>query len=83
MKIPPEQISPFWGGTSDPAQDRYLSTRQVRQRYADASDMWLWRRLHDNSGFPKPLEISGRRFWKLSALIEWEHHRAHPTEAAA
>jgi predicted DNA-binding transcriptional regulator AlpA len=55
----------------------------VRARYADASDMWLWRRLNDDSGFPKPLEICGRRFWKLSALIAWERNRAVNAPEAA
>jgi hypothetical protein len=55
--------------------DRYLNSRQVRARYADVSDMWLHQRLKDDSGFPKPLEICGRRFWKLSDLLDWERDR--------
>jgi predicted DNA-binding transcriptional regulator AlpA len=43
--------------------------------------MWLWRRLKDGSGFPKPLEICGRRFWKLSDLVAWERARASRVEA--
>jgi len=38
--------------------------------------MWIWRRLKDESGFPRPLDISGRRFWRLSSLIVWERNRA-------
>jgi predicted DNA-binding transcriptional regulator AlpA len=68
--IPSDQLSPCGGAGSE--EDRYLTARQVRRRYGDASDMWIWRRLNDGSGFPKPLEISGRRFWKLSDLIAWE-----------
>jgi len=67
----------------DPAQDRYLSARQVRERFAGASDMWLWRRLNDDSGFPKPFEIAGRRFWKLSELIAWERAWANKSRPAA
>jgi predicted DNA-binding transcriptional regulator AlpA len=78
--IPPEQLGPCASCASD---DRYLNARQVRARYADASDMWLWRRLNDDSGFPKPLEICGRRFWKLSALIAWERNRAVNAPEAA
>jgi hypothetical protein len=44
----------------------------VRQRYGNASDMWLWRRLRDDSKFPRPIEIRKRRYWKLSELIMWE-----------
>ena len=40
--------------------DRYLTSRQVRARFGEVSDMWIWRRLTDGSGFPPPIEI-GRR----------------------
>ena len=65
---------PPW--TLAPQADRFLNSRQVRERYAGASDMWLWRRLNDDSDFPKPIEIAGRRYWKLSALVAWERARA-------
>jgi predicted DNA-binding transcriptional regulator AlpA len=52
--------------------DYFLTAVQVRQRYGNASDMWLWRRLRDDSNFPRPIEISRRRYWKLSELIAWE-----------
>ena len=57
---------------SDDEHERLLNAGQVRRRYGNASDMWLWRRLHDSSGFPQPIVICGRRFWKLCALVEWE-----------
>jgi hypothetical protein len=57
---------------SDNENERLLSAAQVKRRYGNASDMWLWRRLHDSSGFPHPLLICPRRFWKLSALVAWE-----------
>ena len=56
----------------DPTEDRFLSAKNTRSRYGDASDMWLWRRLHDDSGFPHPTIINKRRFWKLSELVAWE-----------
>jgi predicted DNA-binding transcriptional regulator AlpA len=77
--MPPIPTEPCSPGS---AEDRYLSARQVRARYADASDMWIWRRLNDDSRFPKPLEICGRRFWKLSDLIAWERNQAVKSEAA-
>ena len=67
--VPPDQLGVRTG------EDRFLTTRQVRARYGDASEMWIWRRLQDASGFPKPMEICGRRFWKLSDLIAWERSR--------
>ena len=53
----------------------YLPASQVRTRYG-VSDMSLWRWLHHNSlGFPHPLRINGRQFWKLEDLECWEASR--------
>jgi hypothetical protein len=57
---------------ADDSDDYFLTAVQVRQRYGNASDMWLWRRLRDKSGFPSPIDISRRRYWKLSDLVAWE-----------
>jgi hypothetical protein len=57
--------------------DPYLNSNAVKRRYGDCSDMWLHRRLNDDSGFPPPdLVVNGRRFWKLSSLACWERERA-------
>lgn len=54
----------------------YLPAVAVRARYG-VSDMSLWRWLRDDAlGFPHPLRINGRRFWKLSELEAWEALRA-------
>jgi hypothetical protein len=78
--LPPTQVSPYGphgaGHAISDIDDRYLSARQVRARYGDASAMWLWRRLNDGSRFPQPTVIAGRRFWKLSELIAWERTRS-------
>lgn len=50
----------------------FLNSRQIRERYGDSSEMWITRRLNDASNFPKPVFISNRRFWALSALVRWE-----------
>jgi predicted DNA-binding transcriptional regulator AlpA len=68
--------------TTDLADDRYLSGPQVRARYG-VSDMWIHRRLRDSSGFPKPMVLNRRRFWKLSDLIAWERQRAAAQPARA
>ncbi len=53
-------------------EERFLPAAQTRARYGAVSDMWLWRRLHDDSGFPRPLVLNGRRYWRLSELVAWE-----------
>ena len=64
------------GDDLDDAHERLLTAAQVKRRYGKASEMWLWRRLHNSSGFPQPLFICGRRFWRMAALIAWERTRA-------
>jgi predicted DNA-binding transcriptional regulator AlpA len=58
----------------------YLPAAAVRSRYS-ISDMSLWRWLRDPKlGFPRPMRINGRRFWKLAALEAWD--KSHEEEAA-
>jgi predicted DNA-binding transcriptional regulator AlpA len=75
------------GPCNEEAEERYLSGRQVRFRCGGVSDMWIWRRLKDGSGFPKPVVVRGRRFWALSKLVVWERklaeypaNQAHPSD---
>ena len=63
------------------ADEIYFSAAQVRKRYANVSDMWIWRRLHDESGFPKPIVMNKRRYWRHSELVEWE--KSHESLGAA
>ena len=50
----------------------FLPAAQVRLRYG-VSHMSLWRWLNNKAtGFPKPIRINGRRFWKLAELEQWE-----------
>jgi len=60
----------------EPDDDVYLSSSQVRRRYANASRMWLHRRLRDDSGFPSPIVVAGRKLWNLRDLIAWERQAA-------
>jgi hypothetical protein len=61
----------------------FVNSRQLKQRYGGVSDMWVFRRLRDDSGFPQPMLIRGRRFWRLSDLAKWERTRARPEASAA
>jgi predicted DNA-binding transcriptional regulator AlpA len=56
-------------------QQTYLPSAAVRARYG-VSDMSLWRWLHDETlGFPAPVRIQRRRYWKLDELKAWEATR--------
>jgi len=57
-------------------RESFLPAAQVKQRYG-VTDMSLWRWLKDDSlGFPHPIRIKGRRFWRLADLRAWEDVRA-------
>jgi hypothetical protein len=59
---------------SDP---EFLTSRQVKRRYGDVSDMALWRWLHNPKiNFPQPTRIARRRYWRISELERWERARA-------
>ena len=53
-------------------QDSLIPAAQVREHFGGVSDMWIHRRLHDDSEFPRPLYIGRLRFWRLSELVAWE-----------
>ena len=58
--------------SGDEEAPRYLTGPQLCARYS-ISDMSLWRWLRDDAlGFPHPLRINGRRFWKIADLEGWE-----------
>ena len=62
--------------TEQPADDVYLSARQVRTRYGNVSEQALWRWLRDEKlNFPKPIYINQFRYWKLADLMSWERER--------
>ena len=54
----------------------WINAVQVRERYGNRPDMWLWRRKQE-ADFPKPIVIAGRNYWRLADLIAWEE--AHAT----
>ena len=54
-----------------------LKAGDVRSRYGNISDMSLWRWIRDPKlGFPAPIVINRRRYWKESELAAWERARA-------
>jgi len=60
-----------------PTPPTYLTSREVRRRYSDISDMSLWRWLHDEKlAFPQPTIIQKRRYWQVAQLEAWERSRA-------
>jgi hypothetical protein len=60
----------------------YLTSKQVRERYGNVSDMTIWRWSRDEAlGFPQPEYINGRRYWNAAGLDTFDRCR-QTTEAA-
>lgn len=55
-----------------PDDDILLNGRVVRQTCGGISDMTLWRWRRDPAiGFPSPIIISGRNYWRRSEIRRW------------
>jgi predicted DNA-binding transcriptional regulator AlpA len=53
----------------------YLDTAQVRRRYAGISYQTLWKWTRDPAlGFPAPLNIGGRNYWRETDLDSFDNH---------
>lgn len=47
----------------------YLTSKQVRARYGDITDMTIWRWCRDPAmGFPQPIRINRIKFWDEADL---------------
>ena len=50
--------------------EKRIQAAAVRALCGDISDMTLWRWINAR-GFPEPVYIARRRFWRESDVIEW------------
>lgn len=56
--------------------ERFLTTKQVRERYGNVSRMTLYR-WRKAGKIPEPQQIGERPMWKLSDLEAWENGTQH------
>lgn len=62
-------------------EHKRIPAAAVRELCGGVSDMSIWRWLNDPAmGFPKPVYIARRRYWKEADIVEWLESRE--TEAA-
>lgn len=66
------------------AEDIYLTSRQVKERYGGLSRTSLWRLLKaPEKQFPEPIQISAyKRLWRLRDLEAWERANVRQRHAA-
>jgi hypothetical protein len=55
-----------------PVDAIWITARQVRRRYGDLSEMWLWRKLRDDPDFPQPYFNGHLRTWKVPELDAYD-----------
>jgi predicted DNA-binding transcriptional regulator AlpA len=60
---------------------KYLISKQVRKRYGDRSQMWIWRRLKYDPKFPRPILLGNRQHFDEAELDAYDE--ALRAEAAA
>jgi hypothetical protein len=61
---------------------RWLTGPQVRARYGDRSDVWLWRKLKSDPLFPKPMWMATKRYWDEESLDEYDRQQMQTGKAA-
>ena len=62
--------------TSHTEPGGYLAAKRVQERY-DITDRTLDRWLNNpEMGFPRPMVVNGRRYFRETELVAWERKRA-------
>jgi predicted DNA-binding transcriptional regulator AlpA len=63
------------GTTNCSIDQRYITSRELRQRFP-VCDMTIWRWIRDPKiGFPAPVKFGLRNHWWLPIIIKWEQDR--------
>lgn len=52
-----------------------IQADDLRALLGGVSDMWLWRRAKAGT-FPKPIMLSGRRFWRRDEVYQFIEHES-------
>lgn len=64
-------------------EDRLMGSKELRKKFGNISDMSLWRWLQDEDlGFPQPLYIARRRYWKIAEVEAFIARQAAAGRAA-
>lgn len=62
---------------------KLITASAVRDLCGGISDMSLWRWSHDpDLGFPRPIYIARRRYWREAELHAWIEARAEASSVA-
>jgi hypothetical protein len=70
--IPNDRSFPAGSVKSFKRRRHYLTSGQVRERYGNRSDMWLWRKLKYDPKFPRPMVTGRLRLWDEDKLDQYD-----------
>lgn len=57
---------------TNPKIEKLIPASRVKEMFGGISDMTLWRWLNEAEiGFPQPIRINGRRYWRIQELLSW------------
>jgi predicted DNA-binding transcriptional regulator AlpA len=56
---------------------RFLTVRQLRERWGGVSHMFVERRLREDEHFPQPIKLGRRRFFDEELIEEYERAAVH------
>ena len=79
-----ERSNPGLPAVAAPTSPIRIGAARVKEICGGVSDMAIWRWLQDpDLGFPQPVYIGTRRFWRQDEIVAWldSRPRTHPTAA--
>lgn len=67
---------------SEPRDDDFIASREVRRMFGNVSEMTLWRWMRSETvQFPRPISISGKNYWSLGDLRRFRERCASRVDA--
>jgi len=64
--------------TEDDLNRRLMGAAELKRQLGGVSDSWIQRALRDETlGFPRPMKIRGRRFWRRGDVARWIDQQVH------
>jgi hypothetical protein len=59
-----------------PVDAVWITSKQLRARYGNLSEMWLWRKLRDDADFPQPRYNGHLKLFSVAALDAYDKKMA-------
>jgi len=67
--------------TTPKKSKKWLTGPQVRERYGDRSEVWLWRKDTTDPLFPKPMWLDGKKHYREDELDAYDEQKRQNPDA--